>query len=362
MKEKSRAYLAFIPAIVVVIIVVIAYNYGWEIGAHFHPDQTARDLPTLTQMVMDQIDDGESSGVFYVSGIPEEELFNINDYVVSTNGYVDQYSVLEKSKKGMRILYNYDISDNYYVYQKYVNGTDIPSDRPAAVKLYNAVCTVIDTIIKPDMTEYEMELAIHDYIVRTCEYGYVDYSKEYAYRAYGVLVQKKAVCNGYAEAMKLLMDCVGIENEIMTGWGGGELHAWNRVCLDGQWYQVDATWNDPLPDRGTYVGHMFFNVTDDIMDDDHIWEESLYEPCTSIEYNYFDLNNRVFNNYQDFKTYIANEARKNVTATCEVVVKDYSENLYEYDFLGDIPGIMYFMHSVEPYDEHHVITIYLNQR
>ena len=78
-------------------------------------------------------------------------------------------------------------------------------------------------------------------------------------------MQNKAVCNGYAEAMALLMTCVGIENQIVTGTADNELHAWNQVCLDGNWYQVDATWDDPLPDRGVFAGHEYFNVTDEIM-------------------------------------------------------------------------------------------------
>ena len=59
------------------------------------------------------------------------------------------------------------------------------------------------------------------------------------------------VCYGYATAMKVLLDRAGIENAYVEGWayngknGSGEQHAWNYVNVDGSWYAVDPTWNDP---------------------------------------------------------------------------------------------------------------------
>ena len=70
------------------------------------------------------------------------------------NGMVDQYMVTEKSRDGMRIQFRYEISDNYYVWQKYVNHAEIPSDHALAYKLYDKVVEVLDLIIKPDMTDY----------------------------------------------------------------------------------------------------------------------------------------------------------------------------------------------------------------
>ena len=360
MNGKPQRVFMIVP-ILVVVAVFVSYFYGWEIGARMHPDSTAHDMAELTQLVNEQIDNGRESGTFYIKGISEDEIANINEYICSMNGVVEQFSIVEKSRGGMRVLLKYDISDNYYVYRKYVNGEAIPSDRPAAHKLYEYVVNIIDEIIEPGMSDYEKELAIHDYIVQNCEYGYTDYSKEYAYRAYGVLVQNTAVCNGYAEAMALLLSCVGVENEIMTGVADGELHAWNRVKLDGKWYQVDATWNDPLPDRGSFAGHMYFNVTDDIMDDMHEWDEDLFEACTDMEYNYFEKNNLICD-YDSFVNVVNKAASRNITGTIEVVVNDFDEKVYNWEELfRDSPGVLYYSYDYEPYGEYDVITIYLNQ-
>lgn len=59
------------------------------------------------------------------------------------------------------------------------------------------------------------------------------------------------VCYGYATAMKVLLDRAGIDNAYIEGFarngknGSGEQHAWNAVKVNGSWYAVDPTWNDP---------------------------------------------------------------------------------------------------------------------
>ncbi len=360
MRESGSKLYLIVPVLVIAIIFV-AYMFSWDIGAHFHPDQTTGDMAELTKMIADQIDEGKKSGDFYIKDIKADDLAGINDYICNLNGSVSQYSVLEKSRHGLKVRFFYEISDNYYVYQKYVNGTGIPSDRPAAMKLYEQVNVIIPRIISPNMTDYEKELAIHDYIVTNCEYGYVDYSNDYAYRAYGVLVQGKAVCNGYAEAMALLLNCVGIENEIMTGWANGELHAWNRVKLDGKWYQVDSTWDDPIPDRGSFAGHEFFNVTDDIMDDTHEWTFSDYDSCDDMTYNYFQVNNLI-GDYQAFKSKVDFFATRYPNGTIEYVLTDYDKDTYDMSQIANVQGITSFTYSPENYGPYYIMTINLNQK
>ena len=364
MRKKDNKAIYIVP-IIILLAILIAYFYGWQIAAKIHPESTAYNISDLAVLVNEQLQDGKEKGVFYVTGIDEYEIESINDYLCSTYGTVSQYSILEKTKGGMKILLNYEISDNYYVVQKYKNGEEIPGSRPEAYKLYDKVVYIIDEIIEPGMTDYEKELAIHDYIVLNCEYVYTDYSKEYAYRAYGALVQGKAVCNGYAEAMALLLSCVDVENYIMTGEAGTEqdnrqLHAWNAVKLDGEWYQVDATWDDPIPDRGSFAGHMYFNVTDDIMDDTHSWDEDLYDDCDSTFYNYFEYNNLV-TDYSGLDEIISATAAKNITGSVEVQITDYNEENYNLDFIFDIPGITHFQYSNDKYGDDHILTIYLNQ-
>ncbi len=66
--------------------------------------------------------------------------------------------------------------------------------------------------------------------------------------AYGILVGRSAVCNGYAQTFQLLAAASGITSVVVTGEANGGVttgaHAWNRVLIDGEWLVVDTTWDD----------------------------------------------------------------------------------------------------------------------
>ncbi len=42
----------------------------------------------------------------------------------------------------------------------------------------------------------------------------------------------------------------GLECRIITGKGNGEDHAWNIVKVNGKWYNIDLTWDDPVSSDG----------------------------------------------------------------------------------------------------------------
>lgn len=103
-------------------------------------------------------------------------------------------------------------------------------------------------------TDYQKIKMIHDYLVDTIEYE-SDLSKNNIYDIYGALINKRCVCEGYAKALQYLMNEIGIENTIIIGTGTNsknetENHAWNYIKLEGEWYAVDVTWDDPILSEG----------------------------------------------------------------------------------------------------------------
>lgn len=99
-------------------------------------------------------------------------------------------------------------------------------------------------------SNYDKIKIVHDYLIDTIEYE-TDLSQNNIYDLYGALVNKRCVCEGYARAFQYLMNELGIENTIVIGTGTNskgqtESHAWNYVELDGKWYAVDVTWDDPI--------------------------------------------------------------------------------------------------------------------
>lgn len=154
---------------------------------------------------------------------------------------------------------------------------------------------ILNEIIKPRMSDYEKELAVHDYIINSCEYDVENYKKDTVppegNEAYGPLISGKAVCGGYAKAMKLLLDRAGVECRFVTGKSKGELHAWNIVKISGEYYHVDPTWDDPVMNNGGQVlEHTYFNLTDKDISVDHSWTKADYPACGSTAYNYFYVN------------------------------------------------------------------------
>lgn len=137
----------------------------------------------------------------------------------------------------------------------------------------------IDTMKKNNKSAFEIELAIHDMIVENTEYVYNQYGEPeeaaWAHNIAGVLTKKKAVCEGYAKTFQLLLTYANIPSVYAIGWGGSEGHAWNLVQLEGNWYNVDLTWNDQGTSEKTYyhgVSYRYFNCLDDIFLEKHSYD------------------------------------------------------------------------------------------
>lgn len=93
-------------------------------------------------------------------------------------------------------------------------------------------------------TDYEKIKNVHDFIINHTQY-YYQYEDDWTYATdYTALVNQLTVCQGYAMLFQKFMEEMGIESYIVSSKAGGDNHAWNIVKLDGQYYQVDCTWDD----------------------------------------------------------------------------------------------------------------------
>lgn len=146
---------------------------------------------------------------------------------------------------------------------------------------------VVDELITSSMSDYEVVKTLHDYLVTHCDYDYrVDIGNMpfVSHQAEGALLKGTAVCSGYAKAYEAMLDAAGIPNETITGYAGG-YHAWNLVQVDGQWYHVDTTWDDPTTQGGDYIRYTYFLKSDKVMvsRSHRDWED--VHACTSTKYD-----------------------------------------------------------------------------
>ncbi|HEY9058967.1 MAG TPA: stalk domain-containing protein [Pseudobacteroides sp.] len=172
-------------------------------------------------------------------------------------------------------------------------------------KLENKVKEIIANVIKPEMTELEKEMALHDYIVTHVRYDMENFKKNTIpanrHTVYGALIENSAVCDGYARSLQLLLNRVGIESIMVTGNTDNingsvdpkrTLHAWNIVKINGAYYQVDPTFDDRDLENGrSDITYYYFNLSDKQMGLNYIWDREAYPQCTT-DGAVFDLQNR----------------------------------------------------------------------
>lgn len=171
------------------------------------------------------------------------------------------------------------------------------------VKLDSVCNSVADSFTdKTDL--WQTELEIHDYIIDNCDYS-LD-NELLGSSAYGALVSGKAACEGYSKAAKLLLDAAGIENTVVTGktesdTGPSGAHMWNVVCLGGEWYHLDCTWDDPVDESGKKAkNHLYFNVDDESVSSTHS-DFSFDFDCNSMKESYFVKTGAYFESYDRSK-------------------------------------------------------------
>lgn len=118
------------------------------------------------------------------------------------------------------------------------------------------------------MSDEEIVLAYHEYLTSTVSYAYEDYfngtiAANHGYDMYGALVKHSCVCQGYAETMFYLLREAGLSCAIASSENIN--HAWNIVKIRGNWYHIDATWDDPVWDMPGRSYHDYFLVSFDTM-------------------------------------------------------------------------------------------------
>ena len=117
-----------------------------------------------------------------------------------------------------------------------------------------AVLEKMDTIKVNGISRHEKIKSIHDYLVNNIVYD-TAISSPNIFDVYGAFINGFCVCEGYAEAFKMICDREGISCITVIGTGDGGAHKWNMVQMeDGEWYTLDATWND----QGSNIFYSYF--------------------------------------------------------------------------------------------------------
>jgi transglutaminase-like putative cysteine protease len=203
-----------------------------------------------------------------------------------------------------RVNFQLRQSDCWYVLQLLEDpDLSLPQDRSLRIlAVANVLPEILDEIFLNEtadegadraMSDYETALAVHNWLVANVKYDKKLDAESGQNSAWGALVKRKTLCQGYAEAFSLILHYatdVPVRMEIGDGdsgdgsWVG---HAWNLVNLDGKWYQVDATFDDQVGSKKGEIDHYYFGQSDEVMSYDHRWEKDLWPAADSGDFLYY---------------------------------------------------------------------------
>lgn len=133
--------------------------------------------------------------------------------------------------------------------------------------------------VSTEMSDFQKAVIIHDEIVLNCEYSNTVQGEFLRNTIYDCLVNGYANCQGYTSSLSYLLEQVGINSEIVES--SQMNHMWNLVEIDGSYYHIDATFDDPNPDKFGFVSHKYFLLSDSAIKN---------SPDISVHYGYNTIN------------------------------------------------------------------------
>lgn len=219
----------------------------------------------------------------YLNEDRDKILSYANDLIrtLGPGNYIRKYSITHKKSS---VYEYYTITYNYE--------KDLSEIKRQNSLVNKHIKNIVKKITTPSMSDFEKEKAIHDYIVNNTRYDNENFEKNTtpieSHTAYGVFNNKVAVCEGYAIAMKKMLDEANVESIIVIGKADKYDHAWNMVKLEDGWYHVDPTWDDPVYKVNgklvDIISYDYFNLRDDDILKDHSFEKKNYPKANGTKY------------------------------------------------------------------------------
>lgn len=221
-----------------------------EVPATGDAPLTLQDDRSLEEIIVEGLRNVEESISIPAGMLPftsREETADIYFAIVRTH---PEFFYVENGA-GFSILNGYVVSFSPYYNEKLATEEVISA-------FNDRVNKILDETTAPGMSQVEMALSLHDYLVLHCAYDWNVANRKGAssynvYTAYGALVEGNAVCQGYAMAYNLLLNKVGIKTDYVTSVIPDQgSHGWSLVKIGETWYHVDVTWDDPTFDFSGY--------------------------------------------------------------------------------------------------------------
>ena len=190
----------------------------------------------------------------------EEIAGEISDAAMAHTGNPKEGDYLQWQFGGWKCSSSYySFGGNYYCTMNYTMTYYTTAAQEAELDNAIALAKTNLGLNSSTMNDYQKIKAIYDYMTKNITYDYAnlnDDSYRLKYTAYAAMINKTAVCQGYAVLLyRMALEC-GVDARVITGIGNGGAHGWNIVKLGNYYYNVDSTW-----DAG-YSNYSYFLKTD----------------------------------------------------------------------------------------------------
>jgi hypothetical protein len=175
--------------------------------------------------------------------------------------------------------------------------TMTPETREQYQKDIDAVVASWLAEVPDGASDYEKTKFVYEKLIDNVAY---DLDSPHNQNIISVFLRGATVCQGYADAVNVLLQAMGVQSVIVTGEANNESHAWNMVRLNGDYYYLDVTWGnsrylDADATTGNMINYAYLNITSEEIAQTHRADVVFELPdCTAVACNYYNQEQRYF--------------------------------------------------------------------
>jgi transglutaminase-like putative cysteine protease len=341
MKKKLMLWMAILACIG---ISLQGCGFSKNDVVEFIQDETKEYMPDSTSpstLAEADITDEAEEAYYGYRMLGEDDKLIYQEMLYALSEIQDDVSLSTKDKSRLDLVFNCLMNDHpelFYVtgykYTEYTLGSEITSITFSGT--YSMTKDQVEST-KPILDSKVNECLMYapdgddEYLTAKYLYEWVIDNTEYVEGAENnqnicsVFLEGKSVCQGYAKSLQYLLQEMGIECFIVTGFTNGDRHAWDIAKIDGEYYYLDPTWGDAsysysgdtdsIYDFAPSINYDYFLVTTDELTRTHSIERVVDLPeCDAITDNYFVREGLYFTGYDEeklaqiFDSYASREA------------------------------------------------------
>lgn len=274
MKKNGQLIMIFLIIILMVAIFLLNEKYKWiDFSMFSNREITQEDKRAAAERLREAMLAGETEVTINIAGKLEsiesfseeiiEEAFQIDDETTSDDFDYLRYKYNGADIRMKGIGNSYELTYHFKYLESAVE-TQWVNER---------IDEVLGKLKLGKKSDYKKVKAIHDFIIENAQYDITAKNNS----AYGCLIEHYSACQGYAVLTYKMMTEAGIECRVITGTSGQTGHAWNIVKVDGRWYYLDTTWDDPIGNGISKSAHYAFFLKGSLHFEDHVQDEKFNE-------------------------------------------------------------------------------------